>query len=130
MEDPPAGNTRHPDHGNFISSRPCANQIPRTVTGLYWDKEASLYGAWHAQFQTGVLNAVGQAYCTVSVVEPVTLFEFAPMTVVPTPLVVATPAMLGAFAIVATLAMDELKCVVSVMSWVVPSLNDPVAVNC
>ena len=52
------------------------------------------------------------------------------MTVVPTPLVVATPAMLGAFAIVATLAMDELKCVVSVMSWVVPSLNDPVAVNC
>ena len=71
-----------------------------------------------------------KAYCTVSVVELVTLFEFAPMTVVPTPFVVATPATLGAFAMVATLAIDELKCVVSVMSWVVPSLNDPVAVNC
>jgi hypothetical protein len=55
-------------------------------------------------------------YCTVSVVELVTLFEFAPMTVVPTPFVVATPATLGAFAMVATLATDELKCVVIVMS--------------
>ena len=55
-------------------------------------------------------------YCTVSVVELVTLFEFTPMTVVPTPFVVATPATLGAFAMVATLATDELKCVVIVMS--------------
>ena len=49
-------------------------------------------------------------------VELVTLFEFAPMTVVPTPVVVATPATLGALAMLATLATDELKCVVTVMS--------------
>ena len=55
-------------------------------------------------------------YCTVNVVELVTFFEFAPMTVVPSPFVVTTPATLGAFAMVATLARDELKCVVSVMS--------------
>jgi len=52
------------------------------------------------------------------------------MVVVPVPVVFAKPATLGAFAIVATLAEDELQCVVSVMSWVVASLNDPVAVNC
>jgi len=64
------------------------------------------------------------------VVEAVTPLAFAPIDVVPTPRVVATPATLGAFAIVATLAEDELQCVVSVMFCLVPSLNDPVAVNC
>lgn len=42
----------------------------------------------------------------------------------------AKPATLGAFAIVATLADDELQWVVNVMSWVVPSLKEPVAMNC
>jgi hypothetical protein len=55
-------------------------------------------------------------YCTVMVVDAVTPLAFAPIDVVPTPRVVATPATLGAFAIVATLAEDELQCVVSVMS--------------
>jgi hypothetical protein len=50
------------------------------------------------------------------VVEAVTPLAFAPIDVVPTPRVVATPATLGAFAMVATLAEDELQCVVSVMS--------------
>jgi len=49
------------------------------------------------------------AYCTVNEVEAVTPFEFAPIVVVPAPVVVATPATLGAFAIVATLAEEELK---------------------
>src|SRR5438046_10244946 len=38
--------------------------------------------------------------------------------------------MLGALAIVATLAEEELQCVVKVMSCVVPSMKEPVAVNC
>jgi len=50
-----------------------------------------------------------ECYCTVNEVEVVIPFAFAPIVVVPTPLVVATPATLGAFAIVATLAEDELK---------------------
>jgi len=49
------------------------------------------------------------AYCTVNEVEAVTPFEFAPIVVVPAPVVEATPATLGAFAIVATLAEEELK---------------------
>jgi len=49
---------------------------------------------------------------------------------VPEPLAVANPPTLGAFAMVATLAEDELQCVVNVMSWVVLSLKEPVATNC
>jgi len=69
-------------------------------------------------------------YCTVNVVVVVTPHEFAPITVVPAPRVVTIPATLGAFAMDATLATDELKCVLRVMSCVVPSLKVPVAVNC
>lgn len=56
--------------------------------------------------------------------------ELAPITVLPTPLVEASPAMLGALAIVATEACDELQWALLVMSWCVPSLYAPVAVNC
>ena len=56
--------------------------------------------------------------------------ELAPMTVVPTPAVVAKPGALGALAIVATDDTDELQWTFIVMSWVVLSLNVPVAVNC
>ena len=54
----------------------------------------------------------------------------APIVVTPIPVVVAKPPTLGAFAIMATLAADELQWVLSVMSWVEASLNVPVAVNC
>src|SRR5207249_8608810 len=64
------------------------------------------------------------------VVELMTPPELAPIVVVPIPLAVANPAMLGAFAIVATLEEDELQCVVSVTSCTVLSLNVPVATNC
>lgn len=64
------------------------------------------------------------------VVDAVTPPELPPILVFPIPLVVANPAKVGAFAIVATLAEDELQWVVMVISCVVPSLNDPVAVNC
>lgn len=63
-------------------------------------------------------------------VEEVTPPVFAPMAVLPTPLVVARPAPFGPLAMVATLEEDELQCVLSVTSWVVASLNVPVAVNC
>ena len=69
-------------------------------------------------------------HCTVNVAEFVTPPEFPPIVAVPEPLAVANPPMLGAFAIVATLAEEELQCVVNVMSCVVPSLKEPVAVNC
>jgi hypothetical protein len=52
------------------------------------------------------------------------------ITAVPLAEVVARPARLGAFAIVDTLATDELQCDIIVMSWVLPSLNEPVATNC
>lgn len=56
--------------------------------------------------------------------------EVALMAAVPTPFAIAKPPMLGALAMVATLAEDELQCTERVMSCVVPSLNEPVAVNC
>src|SRR5438067_355811 len=56
--------------------------------------------------------------------------EFAPMTLDPAAVVVARPAALGAFAMVATDATDELQCALAVMSCVVPSLKEPVALNC
>ena len=48
-------------------------------------------------------------YCTVSVVDPVVPPELAPMAVVPGEIQVALPATLGAFAMVATVACDELQ---------------------
>ena len=55
--------------------------------------------------------------------------ELAPITVFPVPNVVASPAP-GPFAIVATLATDELQCELRVTSCEVPSLKVPVALNC
>jgi hypothetical protein len=63
-----------------------------------------------------LLPSCQSVYCTVMVVEAVTPLAFAPIDVVPTPWVVARPPTLGAFAIVTTLAEDELQWVVSVMS--------------
>ena len=48
----------------------------------------------------------------------------------PVTTVVARPAVPGPFAMVATLAADELQCVLSVTSCVLESLNVAVAVNC
>ena len=50
--------------------------------------------------------------------------------VVPEAFVVASPAWMGAFAIVATDELVELQCEFIVTSCMVPSLNVPVAVNC
>ena len=55
---------------------------------------------------------------------------FTPIVVVPEALVVASPAWMGAFAIVATDELEELQCELIVTSCMVPSLNVPVAVNC
>jgi len=78
-------------------------------------------------------NSSALAYWTVKVagVTAVTPPEVAPMLVVPTPVVVAKPAPLGPFAMVATVDEDELQCVVRVMSCgVTLPLNVPFAVNC
>jgi len=48
-------------------------------------------------------------YCTVNTVEPVVPPEFAPIVVVPAAIQFAAPATLGAFAIVATVACEELQ---------------------
>lgn len=55
-------------------------------------------------------------YCTVKLVELVMPPELAPMVVLPTPAVVARPAVLGALAMVATEACDELQWTFMVMS--------------
>lgn len=52
------------------------------------------------------------------------------MVVTPAAEHLARPATLGALATVATLALDELQWLFSVMSCEVPSVNVPVAVNC
>lgn len=102
--------------------------------GHWWDKayaEAELVPWLLGQHLLAplILNQ-GAAHCTVNVAEDVTPPEFPPIVAVPEPLAVANPATLGAFAIVATLADDELQWVVNVMSCVVPSLKLPVAANC
>lgn len=63
-------------------------------------------------------------------VDPVIPLELAPITVVPAAIQLALPPTLGAFAMVATVACDELQWAFSVMSCVLPSLNVPMAVNC
>jgi hypothetical protein len=56
------------------------------------------------------LGAITNAfYCTVSVVDPVVPPELAPMAVVPAAIQLAWPPTLGAFAMVATVACDELQ---------------------
>ena len=64
-----------------------------------------------------------------STAEPVTPPELAPMLLVPAATQFATPATLGALAMVATDAEDELQWLLSVMSCVLASLNVPVATN-
>ena len=66
-------------------------------------------------------------YCTVSTAEPVTPPELAPIVLVPAALQFARPATLGALAMVATGAEDELQWLFKVMSCVLASLNVPVA---
>jgi hypothetical protein len=56
--------------------------------------------------------------------------ELAPIVDVPAAMHFAKPATLGALAMVATGADDELQWLFSVMSCVLPSLNVPVATNC
>ena len=68
-------------------------------------------------------------YCTVSTAEAVTPPELAPMVLVPAALQFARPATLGALAMVATGAADELQWLFSVTSCVLASLNVPVATN-
>jgi len=84
----------------------------------------------HFSLVLGEVGTSRRTYCTVSTAEPVTPPEFAPIVVVPALLQVASAATLGALAIVATLADDELQCAFSVTSCVLPSLKVPVAVNC
>ena len=62
--------------------------------------------------------------------DAVTPRVFTPIVVVPEAFVVASPAWMGAFAIVATDELVELQCEFIVTSCMVPSLNVPVAVNC
>ena len=69
------------------------------------------------------------SYCTVKVPDPVVPPELAPITVVPAAIQLAWPAAFGPFAIVATLAAEELQCVFRVMSCELPSLNVPTAAN-
>ena len=64
---------------------------------------------------------------TVRVAFPVILPEVAVMVAVPLATAVAKPVLL---LIVATEVLDELQATVVVISWVVPSKNVPVAVNC
>ena len=57
-----------------------------------------------------------QVHCTFKLVELVIPPELAPIVVAPTPAVVARPAVLGALAMVATEACDELQWTFRVMS--------------
>jgi hypothetical protein len=76
-------------------------------------------------------GSAGKAlYCTVKAAELVVPPEFAPMVVVPGALQFANPATLGALAMVATDADEELQWLLSVISCVLPSLKVPVAANC
>jgi hypothetical protein len=63
-------------------------------------------------------------------VEPVIVPDVAVMVVLPVPTAVANPLVPAVLLIVATPAADELQVTVVVTFWKVPSLNEPVAVNC
>src|SRR5438477_11817649 len=80
--------------------------------------------------QSGTQSCI-RLHCTINVAADVavTFAEVTLMFELPIPLAVARPATLAALAIVATLAEEKLQCAVSVISCVVPSLNDPVAVD-
>jgi hypothetical protein len=70
------------------------------------------------------------AVVTARVVLPLIEPDVAVIVVVPTPALVAKPLLPGVLLIVATVADDELHCTVVVISWVLPSVKVPVAVNC
>ena len=55
------------------------------------------------------VKAMERNYCTVNTVEPAMPPEFAPIVVGPAAMQFAAPATLGAFAIVATVACEELQ---------------------
>jgi hypothetical protein len=63
-------------------------------------------------------------------VEPEIVPDVAVMVVVPVLTAVANPLLPAALLMVATPVADELQLTVVVRFWKVPSLNDPVAVNC
>jgi hypothetical protein len=67
---------------------------------------------------------------TISGTAALTPPELIPIVVVPVPSVVASPAVPAESLMVATVATVELQCPDCVTSWVVPSVNVPVAVNC
>ena len=70
------------------------------------------------------VKVAGVAGVNVNVVEPFTVPEVAVMVVVPTPTSVASPPLM-----VATAGFEELQVAFAVMSLMVPSLNEPVAVK-
>jgi hypothetical protein len=76
------------------------------------------------------LIAVITAGVTVSVVVPLIPEALAVIVVVPTPVVCVKPAVGLLMLIVAALGFEELQFAVLVMSWMVPFVNVPVAVNC
>src|SRR5262245_53724151 len=67
---------------------------------------------------------------TEMLVEPVIVPDVAVIVVEPVPTAVASPLLPAVLLIVATPVADELQVTVVVTFWKVPSLNDPVAVNC
>ena len=69
-------------------------------------------------------------WVTVIPVEPVIVPDVAVIVVVPVLTAVANPLVPAVLLIVATAVADELQVTVVVTFWKVPSLNDPVAVNC
>jgi hypothetical protein len=69
-------------------------------------------------------------WVTVKPVEPVIVPDVAVMVVLPVLTAVANPLLPAVLLIVATPVADELQVTVVVTFWKVPSLNEPVAVNC
>jgi len=69
-------------------------------------------------------------WVTVKPVEPAIVPDVAVMVVLPVVTAVANPLLPAVLLIVATPVADELQVTVVVTFWKVPSLNDPVAVNC
>ena len=67
---------------------------------------------------------------TINVVEPCTPPRLAEMTAEPLPAPVANPPLPSPLLIVAVEGVSELHDALAVTSWVLPSVNVPVAVNC
>jgi hypothetical protein len=74
----------------------------------------------------GITAIETSAFATVSVVEPITPLKDAVIVDIPPVTAVARPPVV----IVATEVLEESQLAVEVRFLVVPSLNDPVAVNC